>query len=51
MDELEALQDDFINPNIEVFVSYFENLSIDSEFDIFEVYTSANHGNIDVSLN
>ena len=33
-------RDEVINPDIEVFISYFENLNIESEFDINEEYTS-----------
>ena len=50
MDKVQGQEDEFINPDIEVFISYFENLNIDSEFDIYEEYTSENYGNIDVSL-
>ena len=35
---------------IQIFISYFENLNIDFEFDINEEYTSEIYGNIDVSL-
>ncbi len=42
--------DEVINPEIEVFISYFENLNINSEFDINEECTSEIYGNIDVSL-
>ena len=41
--------DEVINPELEVFISYFENLNIDFEFDINEEYTSEIYGNIDVS--
>ena len=50
MDEVQGQEDEVINPDIEVFISYFENLNIDSEFDIYQEYTSENYGNIDVSL-
>ena len=50
MDKVQGQEDEFINPDIEVFISYFENLNIDSEFDIYEEYTSENYGSIDVSL-
>ena len=50
MAEVQIQEEEFINPDIEVFISYFENLNIDSEFDIYEEYTSKNYGNINVSL-
>ena len=50
MVKVQVQEEEFINPNIEVFISYFENPNIDSEFDIYEKYTSENYGNIDVSL-
>ena len=57
MVEVQVQEEEFINPDIEVFISdievfisYFENLNIDSELDIYEEYTSENYGNIDVSL-
>ena len=50
MVEVQVQEEEFINPNIEVFISYFENLNIDSEYDIYDEYTSENYENIDVSL-
>ncbi|XP_057517960.1 uncharacterized protein LOC130798880 [Amaranthus tricolor] len=50
MDEIKGQEDEFINLDIEVFISYFENLNIDSEFNIYKEYTSENYENIDVSL-
>ena len=50
MAEVQVQEEEFINPDIELFVSYFENLNIDSEYDIYEEYTSKNYGNINVSL-
>ncbi|XP_057545828.1 uncharacterized protein LOC130824826 [Amaranthus tricolor] len=47
MVKVQLQEEEFINPNIEVFISYFENPNIDSEFDIYEKYTSENYGNID----
>ncbi|XP_057543983.1 uncharacterized protein LOC130823380 [Amaranthus tricolor] len=50
MEDVQGEADEVINPDIEVFISYFENLNIDSEFDINEKYTSEIYANIDVSL-
>ncbi|XP_057535332.1 uncharacterized protein LOC130813510 [Amaranthus tricolor] len=50
MDEVQDQEDEVINPDIEVFISYFENLNIDSEFDIYQEYTSENYGNIDEEI-
>ncbi|XP_057540736.1 uncharacterized protein LOC130818589 [Amaranthus tricolor] len=50
MAEVQFQEEEFINPDIEVFISYFENLNIDPEYDIYDEYTSENYGNIDVSL-
>ena len=40
----------FNNPNIEVFISYLENLNKESEFDIYEEYISETYENRDISL-
>ncbi|XP_057538135.1 uncharacterized protein LOC130815663 [Amaranthus tricolor] len=50
MAEVQIQEEEFINPDIEVFISFFENLNIDCEYDIYNEYTSENYGNIDVSL-
>ena len=39
MAEVQFQEEEFINPDIEVFISYFENLNIDSEYDIYDEYT------------
>ena len=36
---------------MEVFISYFENLDITNDYDIFKEYTSETYGIINVSLN
>ncbi|XP_057526577.1 uncharacterized protein LOC130805810 [Amaranthus tricolor] len=50
MVEVQVQEEQFINPDIEVFISYFENLNIDTEFDIYEEYTSKNYGNIEEEI-
>ncbi|XP_057548274.1 uncharacterized protein LOC130826727 [Amaranthus tricolor] len=50
MAEVQIQEEEFINPDIEVFISFFENLNINCEYDIYNEYTSENYGNIDVSL-
>ena len=50
MDEVQGQEDEVINPDIEVFISYFENLNIDYKFNNYEEFTSENYGNINVSL-
>ena len=48
--EVQDQKDEFIKPIIKVFISYFKNLNLESQFDIYEKYTSENFKNIDVSL-
>jgi hypothetical protein len=43
--------DENFDPDIEVFISYFEQLGLIDDYDVFEDYTSETYGNIDVSVN
>ncbi|XP_057550537.1 uncharacterized protein LOC130828589 [Amaranthus tricolor] len=50
MDE-NANYDENFDSDMEVFISYFENIARMNDYDIFEEYTSETYGGIDVSLN
>lgn len=50
MDEVYGQENEFINLDLELSISYYENLNIEFEFDIYAEYTSETYGNIDVSL-
>lgn len=49
--KFKAKKDEFNNrPDIDVFISYFEYVNKESEFDIYEEYIRETYGNVDVSL-
>ena len=43
--------DDNFNPDMEVFICYFENLNILNDYDIYTEYKSGSYTNVDVTLN
>ncbi|XP_057548140.1 uncharacterized protein LOC130826576 [Amaranthus tricolor] len=49
MADVQIQEEEFFNPDIEVFISFFEILNIDCEYDIYNEYTSENYGNIDLT--